>query len=259
MTGDSEHTESTRQNPYVGPRSFEEQESQFFFGRDQETEILTGLVMARRAALFFAQSGAGKSSLLRAGLIPELTRQETMGRGRRTRQVQKMRVLPVLSVGGAVPGSMAQPIGNIYIFSALFSLQPDAEPGALAGLSLVEGLAPLFVTPEPDPEQLAPPPSNLPTLLIFDQFEELFTHHLARWTEREGFFEQVSAALDTYPSLHVLFTMREDYIAELTPYVSLLPEQLRSRFRLERLQRDAALEAIQQPAEQAGCPFASGV
>ena len=195
MTGDSENKESARQNPYVGPRSFEEQESQFFFGRDQETEILTGLVMARRAALFFAQSGAGKSSLLRAGLIPELTRQETMGRGQRARQVQKMRVLPVLSVGGAVPSDMTQQIDNIYVFSALFSLQPDAKPDALAGLSLVEGLEPLFAVPEQDPEQLVPSPSNSPTLLIFDQFEELFTHHAARWTEREGFFEQVSAAL----------------------------------------------------------------
>ncbi|HXV98123.1 MAG TPA: hypothetical protein VEC93_06835, partial [Anaerolineae bacterium] len=122
-SGRRERTRWTRQsserpNPYVGPRAFEESESEFFFGRDKEIEILVGLVMARRAALFFAQSGAGKSSLLRAGLIPELTRQETIGRGRRTRSYQKMWVLPILSVGGAIPGQMTEPIDNIYIFSA---------------------------------------------------------------------------------------------------------------------------------------------
>ena len=86
--------EAERANPYVGPRAFEEEESQYFFGRDQEIEILSSLVMARRVSLFFAQSGAGKSSLLRAGLIPELTRQEKIGRGRRARTYQRMWVLP---------------------------------------------------------------------------------------------------------------------------------------------------------------------
>ena len=109
-------------NPYVGPRTFEESESQFFFGRDEEIEILAGLVMARRAALFFAQSGAGKSSLLRAGLIPELSRQETMGHGRRAITYQKMWVLPILMVGGGIPSQMSQPIANIYVFSALLGV-----------------------------------------------------------------------------------------------------------------------------------------
>ena len=45
-------------NPYVGPRPFEQSESKFFYGRDKESEILTGMVMAHQASLFFAQSGA---------------------------------------------------------------------------------------------------------------------------------------------------------------------------------------------------------
>ena len=87
--------------------------------------------------------------------------------------------------------------------------------------------------------------------MIFDQFEELFTYHSEQWPKREDFFRQVNQALETYRDLHVVFTMREDYIAELTPYASLLPDQLRARFRLERLKRDAALEAIVAPAEKA--------
>ena len=250
-------------NPYVGPRTFEESESQFFFGRDEEIEILAGLVMARRAALFFAQSGAGKSSLLRAGLIPELSRQETMGHGRRAITHQNMWVLPILMVGGGIPSQMSQPIANIYVFSALLSLFPDAVPDELTSLTLADGLAPLF-SPNDVETDLGPVPAQPPSafnaaLLIFDQFEELFTHHPTHRPEREDFFRQVSQALEAYPILHVLFTMREDYIAELTPYANLLPEQLRPRFRMERLKREAALQAIQQPAAQAGRPFAEGV
>jgi hypothetical protein len=250
-------------NPYVGPRTFEESESQFFFGRDEEIEILAGLVMARRAALFFAQSGAGKSSLLRAGLIPELSRQETIGRGRRAVTHQKMWVLPILTVGGGIPSQMSQPIANIYVVNALLSLFPDAPADELTSLTLTDGLAPFF-----SPNDIETDPGLVPTrptcaynaaLLIFDQFEELFTRHPTHRSEREDFFQQVSQALEAYPILHVLFTIREDYIAELTPYVNLLPEQLRPRFRMERLKREAALQAIQQPAAQAGRPFAEGV
>ena len=69
-------------NPYVGPRPFIEEEERLFFGRAEEIEVLTSLVLARRASLLFAQSGAGKSSLLMAGLTPRLLRYTRTSRGR---------------------------------------------------------------------------------------------------------------------------------------------------------------------------------
>ncbi|MEM7032509.1 MAG: WD40 repeat domain-containing protein, partial [Chloroflexota bacterium] len=60
-------------------------------------------------------------------------------------------------------------------------------------------------------------------------------------------------------SLHVLFTMREDYIAKLTPYANLIFNQLRPRFRLERLKGEAALDAVVEPAKKAGRTFADNV
>jgi formylglycine-generating enzyme required for sulfatase activity len=253
-----------RANPYVGPRAFEENESQYFFGRDQEIEIVASLVMARRVSLLFAQSGAGKSSLLRAGLIPELIRKEEIGRGRRTRSYQKMWVFPILSVGGGVPSQVNRSIRNIFVFNALLSLFPEIDPNSLTQVKLADGLKPFLASADDDllPQSLKTkekPPPDTPLLLIFDQFEELFTQHLGYWPKREEFFRQVGDAITVYPSLHILFSMREDYIAELTPYLNLLPEQLRSRFRLERLKRHAALQAIEQPAAKAGRFFDDGV
>ena len=103
------------------------------------------------------------------------------------------------------------------------------------------------------------PISSDSTLLIFDQFEEIFTHHPTRRAERRDFFKQVSLALAEIPDIHVLFSMREDFIARLTPYERLLPEPLQSRFRLEPLKREAALEAIREPAGQVNYTFAEGV
>jgi len=59
-------------NPYVGPRPFGAAEAGRYFGRDQEANQLLSLVVAERLTLFYAQSGAGKSSLLQARLIPHL-------------------------------------------------------------------------------------------------------------------------------------------------------------------------------------------
>ena len=119
-----------RGNPFPGTREFRTDEEENFFGRRQEVAILSGLVQARRVSLLFAQSGAGKSSLINAGLIPELTREHEIGRGRRRRTVRNMSVLPVAGVGGGVPSRLGRPPENVFVFSALYSLFPNAEPDA---------------------------------------------------------------------------------------------------------------------------------
>jgi hypothetical protein len=63
-------------SPFVGPRPFEKEDSDRFFGRTRETEELLSLIIAHRAVLVYAQSGAGKSSLLRAGVIKRLEDQQ---------------------------------------------------------------------------------------------------------------------------------------------------------------------------------------
>ena len=69
-------------NPYVGPASFEEDDRARFFGRDDDARELSYLLIARPAVLLYAQSGAGKTSLLRAKVIPDV------------RDAGEMRVLP---------------------------------------------------------------------------------------------------------------------------------------------------------------------
>src|ERR671922_2722514 len=62
----------TRHNPYVGPRMFRTDEGNLFFGREREALDLLSLVISERLVLFYAQSGAGKSSLVNTRLIPGL-------------------------------------------------------------------------------------------------------------------------------------------------------------------------------------------
>ncbi|MBM7774917.1 WD40 repeat protein [Actinokineospora baliensis] len=72
--------------PYLGLSTFHTEDADRFFGRDAETGALIGLLnhrLANPAPLFvIAESGAGKSSLLRAGLLPALADNRLVDRGR---------------------------------------------------------------------------------------------------------------------------------------------------------------------------------
>lgn len=231
--------EQLSKNPYVGPKPFEANESNLFFGRDWETEELTAMVVAHPAVLFYAQSGAGKSSLLNARVLIWLEVEEGC------------EVLPVARVRGDI---QIGEVENIYAFNTLMSWSEKNEvsPAELAQVSLVDFLSRL-------PRQADDEGYPVLRVLVFDQFEELFTFYPDRWPEREQFFQQVSAALEADPFLRVLFVIREDYLAQLDTYASLLPEQLRPRFRLERLREEAALLAVEGPLKASHRSFAPGV
>jgi hypothetical protein len=234
-------SEIQERNPYVGPRPFERQDRALFFGRDREASEVLSLVIAHRVLLLYAQSGAGKTSLINAGLIPLL-------------EEEGFEVLPVARVRGLIPKDIEpEKIPNLYVFNTLMSwVEDEAGPKELIQISLAG-----FLKEREHPADEDGLPS--PRVVILDQFEELFAFYPERWRDREGFFEQVRDALEEDPFLRVVFVMREDYIAQLDPYAPLLPERLRTRFRLERLRERTALAAVTGPLRDTGRSFAEGV
>ena len=70
----SSFTIAVRDNPFPGLRPFEADESELFFGRDEQADDLLGRLSRRRLVAVVGASGSGKSSLVRAGLLPALRR-----------------------------------------------------------------------------------------------------------------------------------------------------------------------------------------
>ncbi|NJN97604.1 MAG: hypothetical protein HC875_27760 [Anaerolineales bacterium] len=240
------------ENPYVGPRTFTQQDGDRFFGREREARDLFALVVSERLTLFYAQSGAGKSSLINARLIPQL-RQNGYA------------VLPTGRVSGELPQGTRE-VGNIFAFNLMLSLdQSGSDPQRFLRLPLTDFLAGLVSDNgqhyryESEAQAQAEGYVEAPHVLIIDQFEELITSHPARWAEREDFFRQLDRAMADDPLLWVVLTFREDYLAAIEPYAPLLTGKMRARFYMQRMDHVAALEAVQKPAAQAGRPFASGV
>jgi hypothetical protein len=231
-------------SPFVGPRPFETEDRDRFFGRTRELEELLSLIIAHRAILVYAQSGAGKTSLLKAGVIPRL-------------EEQAYKVLPPARVQCLLPTDLSpDKVANIFVFHALQHWAVDLCHGPsaekCAQTTLAEFLKTLVPPSRPDEESAAP------MVIVFDQFEEFFTANADRWQERAPFFKQLSQALEEIPTLKVVFVMREEYIAQLDPLAELLPEKLRTRMHLERLRGNSARNAVVKPFQSRGLSFDAG-
>lgn len=229
-------TPLARPNPYVGPRAFQYGET--LYGRDREVMELLDLLIAERIVLLYSPSGAGKTSLIQAALIPELEQEE-------------FRVLPVMRVSLEPPLALDSfPMANRYILSLLLSLE-EALPveqqlslAELAGMELADYLErQQRVSGGPDTE-----------VLIFDQFEEILTVDPTDRSAKEAFFAQVGVALRNRQRW-ALFAMREEYPAGLDPYLRPIPTRFSTTYRLELLGEEAARVAVQRPARQAGVDF----
>jgi energy-coupling factor transporter ATP-binding protein EcfA2 len=220
-------------SPYVGPQPFTSQMAGKFFGRSHDAAEILKLIAQNRFVLIYAPSGAGKSSLLNTLVCNSL-------------EEQGLEVLLGARVGGALPdGVKAVGIRNIFTFSVVYGLQgstPSAKCQLRESLQMRHKRA-----------------GVRGRVIVFDQFEELFTQHAERFEDRKGFFDDVVAAMHADPDLRVVFAMRQEYLADIDPLLADLPADLSlQRFALRRIDLEGALEAIVGPAADFA-EFAEGV
>jgi hypothetical protein len=246
----------TSANPFVGPRSFRLREA-CFYGRQREIRELVNLITAERLVLMHSPAGAGKSSLIQAGIIPVLER--------------TFEILPVIRVGRQVElsDSVNTATVNRYVLSTLLSL--EHETGMESKQLNLPELAQRRLAECVQRRGANSQGRRKPQLLIFDQFEEILTIDPYDRSEKVEFFRQLAELLHRDRDLSdeeasserllprwALFSMRDEYVAALDPYLRLLPMPLGATYRLDPLTPEAAQEAIQKPAEANGITFSDG-
>ncbi|XCN72772.1 MAG: ABC transporter ATP-binding protein [Candidatus Electrothrix aestuarii] len=214
--------------PYIGLRPFRENEQDRFFGRDSEISILLDKIRANRLTLLLAGSGVGKSSLLRAGIIPVLGNDE----GAELIYHRDWAVLP----GQALKQRISEHFSRKYHLADLGDrLNPLSIKDVLRACTI-------FSTGQ--------------QILILDQFEEFFNYQRFQ-PEFQPFIQELSAAvLDRSLAASFVFSMREDFALELNSFKKTLPGIFDNYFRLEKLTRDQARLAIEEPLKATGYCFA---
>ncbi len=230
-------------NPFPGLRSFEREQAHLFFGRDSQINDLIKRLDRHRFLPIVGMSGSGKSSLVRAGLIPALTGSyvatETSGWR-----------IAVLRPGRNPMHELAEKLSSEFetleFAAALQTLQ-----GSSAGLARVAQ------------EHLG---SKEKLLVLVDQFEELFRYSeqaesVSATNDATAFVKLLLAAagqsehslpgFDDVP-VFVVTTMRSDFLGKCSRFRG-LPEALnRSQYLIPRLTREQQREAIEGPIGMEG-------
>lgn len=226
-----------QRNPFVGPRPIQQGEP--LYGRDLEVRELYTRLQARRIVVLHSPSGAGKSSLVQAGLVPRLLE-------------GGYDVWKPIRVNLEPGGLEGVPEGtNRFLLSATVSLEdelPEANrrrPAALAGLEFAD-----YLSNRPRRKGRG----DRPVVLIFDQFEEVLTTAPLAVEARRTFFAEVGRALES-ERYWALFLIREDHLGALASLRDRIPTQMSNTFRLDLLGLDGAREAAKRLAEQGGRSF----
>ncbi len=242
------------QHPWLGLASFTEESRGYFHGREEEVAELGRRVQRKLLTILFGQSGLGKTSILRAGIVPRLRPEG---------------YCPVYVRVDYAPESPS-PTEQIKqaIFRATEASGQWTQPGtAVEGESLWE-----FLHHRDDILKDSSGKTVIP-LLIFDQFEEIFTLAQADDAGRARaaqFVEDLADLVENRPpksvearleaddtvterfdfgraDYRILIALREDYLAHLEGLKGTMPSITQNRMRLARMNGQQALAAVMKP------------
>ena len=244
------------QHPWLGLDAFTEKASEYFYGRASEAEELFRRVKREPLTVLFGMSGLGKTSLVRAGLFPAL------------------RAEGFLPVYIRLDHESAAKPPKLQVTEALTDAIRAARISQPTLPETDETLWEFFHHDNLHLQTWNHQP--ITPVLVFDQFEELFTvgaRNEAAQQKYEIFFTELSDLVENHPParvrerlrtnpeqvanldfgpahVRVLFSLREDYLANLETYSELIPSIWSNRMRLTRMNGLQALDAVILPGAE---------
>jgi energy-coupling factor transporter ATP-binding protein EcfA2 len=245
--------------PYTGLRSFTEEESLYFKGRDQQIDQITSLLEKNKFLMLTGASGEGKSSLIYAGLIPN-------ARAGFFKAQYSNWVVADFRPERSPVRNMAEAISDKFVINS-----DTAETELRRGYSSLIDLytsSKFYVDKNgeeweqaSDEEKIAMQRSSANLLIIADQFEEFFTNPENYYNEVPSqdsqvvvnlLLETARIALEKNIPVYVVCTMRSDYIGQCSAFRG-LPDYIGfSQFFVPRLKRKDLKQVILEPAELSG-------
>ena len=234
----------TRFNPFPGLRPFTQEEDYLFFGREEQTTELLELLRAHRFIAVVGTSGSGKSSLVRAGLLPALFGGTMVTVGSRWD-------VTVFRPGGDPIRNLAHSLADCDLYDAE---DPETIPRVLATLrrsrtGLVEAIK----------QSDLPDGHNL--LIVVDQFEELFRFRQTSLNHQDQATEFVHLLLNAASAseipIYIAMTMRSDYLGECAQIPGLAEAVNSGEYLIPKLTRDQRRDAIERPVAVGGGSISS--
>jgi|GEM_PF-2191206 len=212
----AQQPERVAATPYKELDYYEQEDVDRFAGRERDISQVTARACTQRSLVVYGRSGLGKTSLLLAGVMPQL-----IHRG----------FLPIYV------RTLEEPLQDLTN-----AVRARCGPLAPADASLRRLL------------EIAG--EEKPVIIVLDQFEEFFIRFRARAAERSTFVSELSALINNPSlDLRVVFSLREEYLAALDDFQATLPELFTHAYRLGPLSAFGCREAIVRPLIAAGYSY----
>lgn len=240
-------------NPYKGLGAFQERDANYFFGREDLTKHLWAKFrdlheqqpsahQPARILPILGPSGSGKSSVARAGLIPELARHPMPGR-------ESPRVA-IFTPGAHPLESLAAILARVTVKDEMpvAKVREFVEQLRLATqTNLYDGLRRIA--------DAIPDISNTPLIILVDQFEEIYS--LCDDTQERDIFiaNLLTAARDRSGHISIIVTLRTDFIGETNSQEELNRIISTQGIIVPVMNREELTRAIAEPARRAGHPL----
>jgi WD40 repeat protein len=205
--------------PYVGLQPFEEQHQAYFFGREREQRLIISNLLAAPLTILYGSSGVGKSSVLMAGVIPQLRRDRPK--------------TPVIMFRSWARSDCAEMLASACVEATWEGARDQPRPSLSMPLDEI-----LRACAEA---------AHATVLVILDQFEEYFLYH-AKTSDPDSFEVAFARAVNREDvDVGFLIALREDGLAKLDRFNERIPNLLGNRLRLEHLDEEGAAVAIRKP------------
>src|SRR5437764_3040682 len=233
-------------NPFPGLRPFETDEYLLFFGQDGQADELIARLQRSRFLAVVGTSGSGKSSLIRAGLMPAL-------RGGMMAEAGSGWRIAVMRPGGDPIGNLASELVKQEVLPEAGAGLPAHEAEALIDATLRGGSLGIV-----DVARQGRLSSAEKLLVVVDQFEELFRFRAAREStsnadEASAFVKLLlEASRQRELPIYIVLTMRSDFLGDCAQFQG-LPEAINEgQYLIPRMTRDQRAEAITGPIAVCG-------
>lgn len=230
-------------NPFPGLRPFDMDEEYLFFGRENQRKELVALLREQRFIAVLGTSGSGKSSLVRAGLLPALCG------GVMTRAGSNWHIA-VMRPGGRPVSNLAAALHETGLLDnpgCEDLTELDIEATLIrSGLGLIESARQLGLK------------ENENLLIVVDQFEELFRFNSSQSDrgsrdEAAAFVKiLVEAACQQDLSIYIVLTMRSDFFGDCSQFEELAEAVNKGEYLVPRLNRENKKTAIVGPVRVGG-------
>lgn len=234
------------ENPFPGLRAFTERERRLFFGREKQIDEIIARLASSQFLAVVGASGSGKSSLIRAGVIPELHN------GRLTKAGEKW-IYSLFRVGNSPLYNLAKALTQAKSLDKDIEIpELDIETAQNLLHNHKDGINRAI-------EKICPENHNF--LLVIDQFEELIRYNIVH-KQKQNYNQEANQFVSTVLQaikqndipVYIIITLRSDFLGECVVFRSLPRAINKGNYLVPRMNRKerrlaitSALEVLETP------------